>query len=108
MDSLSLADMEEYNFAYDHWLKVARNEFTRGQIVETAKDNMDMCSPIWNAMQDELAHRDKLLLANSLRDSPNLASNQDSQLTRFGVFLLRCRQAHRAAWYLISFAHCSS
>ena len=67
MDSLSLADMEEYNFAYDHWLKVARNEFTRGQIVETAKDNMDMCSPIWNAMQDELAHRDKLLLAKEFR-----------------------------------------
>lgn len=67
MDSLSLADIKEYNFAYDHWLKVARNEFTRGQIVETAKDNMDMCSPIWNAMQDELAHRDKLSLAKEFR-----------------------------------------
>ena len=76
MDSASLADMEEYNFAYDHWLKVAHNEFTRGQIVETAKDNMDMCSPIWNAMQDELAHRDMLLLRKEFR-------REDKRLRRF-------------------------
>lgn len=63
----TLEDIEEYNFLYAHWAKVARHEFTRGQVVETAKDNMDMCSPIWNAMQDELAYRDKLLLAKEFR-----------------------------------------
>jgi|19_taG_2_1085344.scaffolds.fasta_scaffold02302_5 hypothetical protein len=51
---------EEYNESYAHWLKVARNEFTRNQIVQTAADNRDLCSPVWNAMQAELLHRDKL------------------------------------------------
>ncbi len=82
MDSLSLAYMEEYNFAYNHWSKVARNEFTRGQIVETAKDNMDMCSPIWNAMQDELAHLDKLSLAREFRREAKRLRRFDRQWRR--------------------------
>ena len=59
--------MSEYKEAYTHWSRLARNEFTRAQIVETAKDNIDMCSPIWNAMQDELAYLDKLSLAKEFR-----------------------------------------
>ena len=62
-----LLDMEEYNFLYNHWAKVARNEFNRAQIVQTAVDNMDMCSPIWNAMQDELSYQNKLAMAKHFR-----------------------------------------
>ena len=51
---------EEYKESYAHWGKVARNEFTRNQIVRTAADNMDLSSPVWNAMQAELKYRDKL------------------------------------------------
>lgn len=50
----------EYKESFAHWSKVARNEFTRSQIVMTAADNRDTCSPIWNAMQTELLHRDQL------------------------------------------------
>ena len=50
----------EYKKSYSHWLKVARNEFTRNQIVMTAIDNRDLTSPVWNAMQAELKYRDKL------------------------------------------------
>ena len=63
-----LLDMAEYDDAYKHWANVARHHFTRAQIVETAKDNRDMCSPIWQAMQDELTHRDKLALAKEHRN----------------------------------------
>ena len=62
-----LIDMKEYTFLYNHWAKVARNEFTRAQIVQTAVDNIDMCSPVWNAMQDELAYRSKLAMAKHFR-----------------------------------------
>jgi len=62
-----LIDMKEYAFLYNHWAKVARNEFTRAQIVQTAVDNIDMCSPVWNAMQDELAYRSKLAMAKHFR-----------------------------------------
>jgi len=44
--------------SYEQQLKVAKEEFTRGQIVQTAIDNRDLCSPVWNAMQDELLRRD--------------------------------------------------
>jgi|TARA_R100001530_G_scaffold21164_1_gene17496 hypothetical protein len=50
----------EYKKSLAHWKKVARNEFTRGQIVQTAAGNLDLCSPVWNAMQFELLHRDQL------------------------------------------------
>jgi len=50
----------EYKQSLAHWKKVARNEFTRNQIVMTAADNMDLCSPVWNAMQFELLYRDQL------------------------------------------------
>ena len=50
----------EYKKSYTHWLKVARHEFTRNQIVMTAADNRDLSSPVWNAMQAELIYRDKL------------------------------------------------
>ena len=52
--------MDDYEFAYQHWLKVAREEFTRDQIVQTAADNRDLANPVWYAMQDELQRRDEL------------------------------------------------
>ncbi len=49
---------EDYKTIYKHWSRVAREEFTRAQIVTTAIDNRDLCSPVWYAMQDELLRRD--------------------------------------------------
>tara|TARA_R100001082_G_scaffold111138_1_gene93620 strand:- start:1815 stop:2060 length:246 start_codon:yes stop_codon:yes gene_type:complete len=54
--------MSEYKEAYTHWSRLARNEFTRAQIVATAADPdyRDYTSPVWWAMQDELQRRDKI------------------------------------------------
>ena len=51
---------------------MAKEEFTRGQIAQTAEDNRDLCSPVWNAMQDELLRRDandrKRMLRQEMKD----------------------------------------
>lgn len=60
-------DDEDYKPIYKHWSRVAREEFTRPQIVMTAKDNRDLCSPVWYAMQDELLYRDRMDLRKTLR-----------------------------------------
>jgi hypothetical protein len=60
-------DDEDYKPIYKHWSRVAREEFTRAQIVMTAKDNRDLCSPVWYAMQDELLRRDVLDLRKTMR-----------------------------------------
>ncbi len=62
---------------YQHWRKVAREEFTRGQIVQTAADNLDLCSPIWNAMQDELQYRDRLDTRKIFRREMREAEEKD-------------------------------
>jgi len=57
---------------YRYWKRVAKEEFTRGQIAQTAEDNRDLCSPVWNAMQDELLRRDandrKRMLRQEMKD----------------------------------------
>ena len=60
-------DDEDYKPIYKHWSRVAREEFTRAQIVMTAIDNRDLCSPVWYAMQDELLYRDRVDLRKTLR-----------------------------------------
>lgn len=62
---------------YQHWRKVAREEFTRGQIVQTGADNLDLCSPIWNAMQDELQYRDRMDLRKMFRREMREAKEKD-------------------------------
>jgi hypothetical protein len=60
---------EEWESAYKHWSRLAREEFTRGQIVATASDPdyRDYNSPVWWAMQDELQYRDKIYLRRMMR-----------------------------------------
>jgi len=67
----------EYDKIYNHWRKVARNEFTRQQIVMTAEDNMDYSSPLWHAMQDELRYRDELDLKQRMRRELKEAKKRD-------------------------------
>jgi len=74
-DDFSLA---EYKESYAHWSKVARNEFTWNQIVETAHENMSLSSPVWHAMQDELLYRDELDRRKVLRKEAKIIRNGGS------------------------------
>lgn len=70
--------MSEYDKVYNHWRNVARNEFTRQQIVMTAEDNRDYSSPVWWAMQDELQYRDELDLKRRMRRELKEAKKKDN------------------------------
>lgn len=72
------SSMSEYDKVYNHWRNVARNEFTRQQIVMTAEDNRDYSSPVWWAMQDELQYRDELDLKRRMRRELKEAKKKDN------------------------------
>lgn len=70
--------------AYQHWSRVAREEFTRGQVVATAADPdyRDYSSPVWWAMQDELQRRDEIDLRRSMRREVKAAKKKDKYAIR--------------------------
>lgn len=74
----------EWKLAYEHWSRVAREEFTRAQIVETAADPdyRDYSSPVWWAMQDELQRRDALDLKRRMRSEVSEAKKKDKYALR--------------------------
>ena len=74
----------EWKRAYEHWSRVAREEFTRGQIVTTAADPdyRHYSSPVWWAMQDELQRRDALDLKRQMRREIKAAKKKDKYATR--------------------------
>ena len=49
------------------WDKVCR-EFSDGALLETAKENIDMCSPVYIACQDEMNRRQELGYRKLMRD----------------------------------------
>ena len=74
----------EWKRAYQHWSRVAREEFTRGQVVATAADPdyRDYSSPVWWAMQDELQRRDEIDLRRSMRREVKAATKKDKYAIR--------------------------
>ena len=51
----------------DRWSKICQ-EFSDGALLETARENLDMCSPVYIACQDEMNRRNKLSMEKSMRD----------------------------------------
>ena len=49
------------------WDRVCR-ELSFGALIETAKENIDMCSPVYIACQDEMNRRVKLNQEKLMRD----------------------------------------
>jgi hypothetical protein len=74
----------EWKRAYQHWSRVAREEFTRGQVVATAADPdyRDYSSSVWWAMQDELQRRDEIDLRRSMRREVKAAKKKDKYAIR--------------------------
>jgi len=74
----------EWKSAYKHWSRVAREEFTRGQIVTTAADPdyRDYSSPVWWAMQDELQRRDEIDFRRNMRREIKAAKKKDKYALR--------------------------
>lgn len=89
-------NLSEWRQAYEHWSKVARYEFNRSQIVETAADPdyRGLSSPVWHAMQDELLRRDKLDLARIMRAEVKAAKLKDKNLDRRKLRLKNQRLAN--------------
>ena len=75
---------EEWESAYKHWSRIAREEFTRGQIVATASDPdyRDYNSPVWWAMQDELQRRDEIELKKTMRREVRAEIKKDKYANR--------------------------
>lgn len=75
---------EEWESAYKHWSRLAREEFTRGQIVATASDPdyRDYNSPVWWAMQDELQRRDEIELKKTMRREVRAEIKKDKYANR--------------------------
>ena len=78
-ESLSTSEWER---AYEHWSRVAREEFTRAQIAETAADYRDYSSPVWWAMHDELQRRDSLDMKRRMRSEVSEAKKRDKYALR--------------------------
>ena len=51
----------------DRWDKVCR-EFSDSALLETAKENIGMCSPVYIACQDEMNRRQELGYRKLMRD----------------------------------------
>ena len=60
-------DDESFESVRQKWAKICR-EFSNGALLETAKENMSMCSPVYIACQDEMNRRNKLAMEKSMRD----------------------------------------
>ena len=73
-----LMERGDYDKAYDYWSRMAKEEFNRPQIVETAADHRDYSSPIWWAMQDELQRRDAIDLKRYMRRELKAAKKRDN------------------------------
>jgi hypothetical protein len=60
-------DDESFESVRIKWAKICR-ELSHGALLETAKENLSMCSPVYIACQDEMNRRNKLSLEKSMRD----------------------------------------
>ena len=58
---------ESFEAVRQKWAKICR-EFSHGALLETAKENLSMWSPVYIACQEEMNRRNKLAMEKSMRD----------------------------------------